>query len=113
MRYALVIIIAIIFNAGALCAQDNNDEGGPVQLGSGLTKKQIGNFAVVAAEDANVSTDGKKAYVEDIYQYVSRKFKAVEARLKKLEEGQEDIKNRLKRIEYDLSRIKKAVPLPQ
>lgn len=113
MRYVLLLIIAIILNAGVLYAQDDDNNeggGGPVRLGAGLTQKQIGNFSVVAAEDANVSTDGKQAYVEDIYEYVNRKFKAVEARLKKLEEGQEDIKNRLKQIEYDLSKIKKTIP---
>lgn len=114
MRYTIpLILISIFFAAGTMYAQDDSEEGGGgVRLGGGLTQKHIGNFSVVAAEDADVATDGKQVYKEDIYEYVGRKFKAVEARLKKIEEGQEDIKDRIKRLESSLSQIKKALPSP-
>jgi hypothetical protein len=110
MRYAIPsILIFIFFAAGILYAQDySEEEGRPVRLGTGLTQKQIGTFSVVTAEDADVTSDGKQVYKEDIYEYVGRKFKAVEARLKKIEEGQEDIKDRIKRLENSLSQMKKA-----
>ncbi len=113
MRYAILLILIFIFAAGTLYAEDDSEEGGGgVRLGGGLTQKQIGNFSVVAAEDADVATDGKQVYKEDIYEYVGRKFKAVEARLKKIEEGQEDIKDRIKRLESSLSQMKKTLPSP-
>lgn len=115
MRYAIWLMIVIIFCAGILFAQDddyNEEGGGPVTLAPGLTQKQIGNFSVVTAEDAAVTTNGKQAYVEDLYRYVGRKFKAVEARLKKLEDHQAEILDRLKQVEGDLAKIKKYTPLP-
>lgn len=114
MRYTiLLILIFIFFAAGMLYAQnDSEEEGGYARLGAGLTQKQIGTFSVVTAEDADVATNGKQVYKEDIYEYVGRKFKAVEARLKKIEEGQEDIKDRIKRLESSLSQMKKTLPSP-
>ncbi|MDP3790828.1 MAG: hypothetical protein Q8R38_02165 [Candidatus Omnitrophota bacterium] len=118
MRYAILPIIALMIGAGILYAQDDGDSGvepgimqtqtGSLTVGAGLTQKQVGNFSVVSAEDADVTTDGKTVYMEDIYEYVGRKFKAVEARLKKIETGQEDIKNRLKKLEDSLTKDKAA-----
>lgn len=113
MRRIIPLILLSMLIAGTPYAQDDSEEEGvPVRLGAGLTQKQVGNFSVITAEDADVTSDGKQVYKEDLYEYVGRKFKAVEARLKKIEEGQEDIKDRIKRLESSLSQMKKAIPSP-
>lgn len=104
MKYVIIPMFALLFLAGAIYAQDDEDSQG----GSGLSQKQVGNFSVITAEDADVTTDGKQVYIEDIYEYVGRKFKAVEARLKKIEAGQEDLRLRVKKIEDGLAKLKNA-----
>lgn len=114
MGYTILLMIAMMLGPATLYAQDDNNEkgNGPVTLGGGLTQKQVGNFSVITAEDADVTNTGKQAFIEDIYKYVGRKFRVIEARLNKLEEGQEEIRDRLKQIEFDLSKMKKALSQP-
>lgn len=106
----IVFTLILSLAAAAALAQDDDRTNSAVSLGAGLTKKQIAGFSVVAAEDAEVSTDGKLTYVEDIYAYVSRKFKAVEARISKIETVQESLKSKVDSLEKDLDGLKKKVP---
>jgi hypothetical protein len=109
MKKAVLLILIFSFAAGVLHAQSEEDTEREVSLGASPIKKPIAGFTVLTAEDARVSTDGKTTYVEDIYVYTGRKFKAVEARLKKIEAAAEELNSRVKRIDKRLTDMEKAV----
>ena len=101
-----MLILVFSFAASLLYAQSGEDTGGEISLGASPKKKPIAGFTVITAEDAQVSTDGKTTYVEDVYVYTGRKFKAVEARLKKIETAQEGLNTRVKYKEKCLTDMK-------
>ncbi len=109
MKKTILFILLLSFAATLLYAQSEEQVKGAVSLNAGLTKKTIAGFTVVTAEDAEVTTDGKTTYVEDLYTYTGRKFKAVEERLKKIEAAAEELKNRVTDIEKRLADMEKMV----
>jgi len=104
-----MIILLLSFAATFLYAQSEEQVKSEVTLNAGLTRKTIAGFTVVTAEDAQVTTDGKTAHVEDLYTYTGRKFKAVEERLKKIEAAAEELKNRVSYLEKHLADMENAV----
>ncbi|MCX5666078.1 MAG: hypothetical protein NT036_03405 [Candidatus Omnitrophica bacterium] len=109
MKKTALFMLLLIFAATLLYAQSEEQVKSGVGLNAGLTKKPIAGFTVVTAEDAQVTTDGKTTYVEDLYTYTGRKFKAVEDRLKKIEAAAEELKNRVTSIEKHMADAEKAV----
>jgi hypothetical protein len=113
MKKTVLFILILSFAAVPLYAQNKEETLDEVVLGTSPTHKPIAGFTVVTAEDAQVSTDGKLTYVEDLYTYTGRKFKAVEARLKKIEASEEELKIKVKDIEKrlaDKEMAEKAAP---
>lgn len=108
MKKTALLILVFSFTAALLYAQSEEETESETSLGASPNKKPIAGFTVLTAEDAQVSTDGKTTYVENVYAYTGRKFKAVEARLKKIETAQEDLNSRVKYIEQYLTDTKNA-----
>ena len=109
MKKTALLILVLSFAAALLYAQSEEETESEVSPGSSPTRKPIAGFTILTAEDAQVTTDGKTTYVEDIYTYTGRKFKTVEARLKKIEAAEEELKSRVNYIEKRLTDTKKAV----
>ncbi|MDO8536559.1 MAG: hypothetical protein Q7S30_06110 [Candidatus Omnitrophota bacterium] len=112
MKKAALLIFVLGFVSALLFAQNEEETKSEVRLGSSSTNKPIAGFTVLTAEDTKVTTDGKTTYIEDVYTYTGRKFKAIEARLNKIETVLDELKGRVKYIEEQQAKAKNE-ELPQ
>ena len=111
MKKTAMLIFAFFFTASLLYAQSDQDsENGS---NSNYTKKSVAGFSVLTAEDARVTNDGKMTYVEDIYSYTGRKFKAIEARLKIIESAIAELDGKIKDIEKRLHNVENTLSIPR
>jgi peptidoglycan hydrolase CwlO-like protein len=109
MKKTVILIFALFLAASLLYAQDDQDLKNTADSGSVMTKKAVAGFSVLTAEDAQVTNDGKMTYVEDIYSYTGRKFKAIETRLKNIESAIEELDGKIKDIEKRLHSLENTL----
>jgi len=109
MKKTVLLMLAFSLAASLVYAQSEEQVEDEVNLGASQTRRPIAGFTVLFPADAKISTDGKTTQIEDIYMYVGRKFKAVEARLKKIEAAQEDLKGKVEYIDKRLTDAEKIM----
>jgi septal ring factor EnvC (AmiA/AmiB activator) len=104
-RYIIFLsIFALIFCAVYLYAQDIEVRKG-LQIKPGMEIVKMGDAEVVVPKGATVTKQDGMIVVEDIAQYVGRRFELVEGRLSKLDTRQEGLRKEVKQLREDLQKV--------
>lgn len=99
-----VLIFSLIICAVYLQAQDTEVRKG-LSLKPGMEIVKVGDAEVVVPKGSTVTKQDGMVVIEDISQYVGRRFESVDGRLGDLDTEQEALRDEIRQIREDLRKV--------
>ncbi len=96
-----LLVFIFVLCASFIHAQENKDytiEEEGIRLGPGMERKRVGGINLRVPKGAEVYQDGPNVIMEELEEYIARKFKEMEDRIGKIEKNQEELNKEIKRL---------------